>query len=117
MDPTSVLPLLGQGLAVLGGLIFLSAALGVLRLPDLYTRTSAVATAAGLGITFVVVGCLLVAPTVDDTVKVVLAVLLQLATSVVGSMVIARSAHLTGTAATSRTRFDEMDEPAEGPWR
>jgi multicomponent Na+:H+ antiporter subunit G len=100
--------LLGQILAVVGGLIFLTAAVNLVRLPDAYTRVSALTTAAGFGLGFVTVGALLVAPTVTDTVKVVLAVLLQLATSAVAGMYIARSAYLTGTPLAEHTRYDEL---------
>lgn len=100
--------LFGQILAVAGGLIFLTAAINLVRLPDLYTRVSALTTAAGLGLGFVTIGALLVAPTVTDTVKVVLAVLLQLATSAVAGMYIARSAYLTGTPLAEHSRYDEL---------
>lgn len=103
----------GQILVVLGGLIFLTAALGVVRLPDLYTRVSAVTTAAGLGIVFVVVGALLLQPTPADTAKVVLAVVLQLATSAVASIAIARSGYLTGTPLARSTRFNDLGEDRE----
>jgi multicomponent Na+:H+ antiporter subunit G len=100
--------LLGQILAVAGGLIFLSAAVNLVRLPDVYTRVSALTTAAGLGLASVTVGALLVAPTVPDTIMVVLAVLLQLATSAVAGMYIARSAYLTGTPLADHSRYDEL---------
>jgi multicomponent Na+:H+ antiporter subunit G len=100
--------LLGQILAVAGGLIFLTAAVNLVRLPDAYTRVSALTTAAGFGLGFVTAGALLVAPTVTDTVKVVLAVLLQLATSAVAGMYLARSAYLTGTPLAEHTRYDEL---------
>jgi multicomponent Na+:H+ antiporter subunit G len=100
--------LLGQILAVAGGLIFLSAAVNLVRLPDVYTRVSALTTAAGLGLAFVTVGALLVAPTVPDTIMVLLAVLLQLATSAVAGMYIARSAYLTGTPLADHSRYDEL---------
>lgn len=113
---------LGQVLAVAGGLIFLSASVNLLRLPDVYTRVSALTTAAGFGLVLVTVGALLVAPTVPDAFKVLLAVLLQLATSAVAGMYIARSAYLTGTPLAEHTRYDELatstatgtDEDREG---
>lgn len=89
--------ILGQVLIVTGGLIVLSAALGVVRFPDVYTRVSAVGTASGIGIVFVVVGALLLQPDLGDGLKVLAVVFLQLATSAIGSMAIARAAYLTGT--------------------
>lgn len=87
---------LGQALTVLGALIFVAAGIGLLRLRDPYLRTSAVATAAGLGVAFVVGGTALVDPRLDELVKVLIAIALQLATSVIGGMAIARAAVLSG---------------------
>ena len=89
--------ILGQILIVAGGLVFLTAALGVVRFPDVYTRISAVGTAAGLGIVLVVAGALLLQPGLSNTIKVVVIVILQLGTSAIGSMAVARSAYLTRT--------------------
>lgn len=107
---TDALNVIGSVLLVLGGLIFVGAAIGLFRLPDLYTRISAVTTAAGLGIVFVMVGALLLQPGISNTVKVVITVPLQLATSAVGSMAIARSAYLTGSKLTESTRYNDLDQ-------
>lgn len=97
MTLTDVALVAGQVLVVVGGLVFVTAALGLVKFPDPYTRISAVGTAGGAGIVLVVVGALLVQPTVPDLVKVLAVVLLQLATSAVGSMVIARGAYRSRT--------------------
>lgn len=97
----------GQVLVVLGGLVFVTAALGIVRFPDPYTRISAVGTAGGAGIVLVVVGALLVQPTVPDLVKVLAIVFLQLATSAVGTMVIARAAYRTRTPMTPKL-YDDL---------
>jgi multicomponent Na+:H+ antiporter subunit G len=89
--------ILGQILIVAGGLVFVTAALGIVRFPDVYTRISAVGTAAGVGIVLVVGGALLVQPSLSNAVKVAVIVVLQLATSAIGSMAVARSACLTRT--------------------
>lgn len=99
---------IGLVLIGLGAIIFTTSGIGMLRLPDLYTRVSAVTSASGLGVAFIVVGALLQAPTVSDTVKVIVAVVLQLATSAVGGMALARSAYLTGSRLTATTRFDDL---------
>lgn len=86
----------GSVLVVLGALVFLGAALGLIRFPDPYTRISATGTAGGVGIILVVVGALLLMPSVANLVKVVLIVVLQLGTAAVSTMALARSAYLTG---------------------
>jgi multicomponent Na+:H+ antiporter subunit G len=96
----------GQALCVLGGLVFLAAAVGVLRLPDPYTRASAVATAAGVGVALVVAGAALVHPGWDATARAIIAIVFQLATSAVGGMAIARAAVL------SRHRFSPETDDA-----
>lgn len=89
----------GQVLCVLGALVFVAAGVGLLRLPDPYTRASAVATAAGVGVAFVVAGAALVQPGWDATARAVVAIVFQVATSAVGGMAVARAAVL------SRHRF------------
>lgn len=101
----------GQVLIVAGSLVFLTAALGVVRFPDTYTRVSAVGTAGGIGIVFVVVGALLLQPSMGNGLKVVAIIFLQLATSAIGSMAIARAAYLTRSAMRVGTN-DELTEPA-----
>ncbi len=118
---TTALEVLGQVFLLLGAAVFVLAAIGLVTLFDPYTRTSAVATAAGVGLSFVVVGVVLLDPSVSNGVKGVLAVLLQLATSAVGGMAIARSAVLTGhdfEPGTDATELHELDgggsRPGEG---
>lgn len=92
-----VLTVLGSVSVLLGALIFATAALSLTRFPDAYTRITAVGTAGGVGIILTVTGALLLQPSAPSALKVVLIVALQLATSAVGSMAIARSAYLTRT--------------------
>lgn len=101
----------GQVLIVAGGLIFLTAALGIIRFPDAYTRVSAVGTAGGIGIVFIVVGAVVLQPSVGNVLKVLAIVFLQLATSAIGSMAIARAAYLTSSPMRVGNR-DELTEPA-----
>jgi multicomponent Na+:H+ antiporter subunit G len=95
----------GQVLCVMGALVFVAAGIGLLRLPDIYTRASSVATAAGIGVALVVAGAALVHPGWDPTIRAVVAIVFQVATSAVGAMAIARAAVL------SRHRFSpETDD-------
>ncbi|WP_420113560.1 cation:proton antiporter [Pseudactinotalea sp.] len=92
----TALSVTGQVFMVLGALIFISAAAGLWRLRDVYARGSSVATAAGLGVVFVTVGAVLTDPEISSLIKVALAVALQLLTSALGAITIARSAALSG---------------------
>lgn len=106
----SLLPIIGNVLIIAGALIFTTAALGILRFPDAYTRISAVGTAGGIGIILVVTGALLHQPTVPDTIKIFLIIVLQLATSAIGSIAIARSAYLVRTPL-RRSSFNDLALP------
>ncbi|MFI7743424.1 cation:proton antiporter [Kocuria rhizosphaericola] len=103
----------GQVLIVLGSLVFLTAMVGLVRLPDLYTRSSAVATAAGVGIALILLGVFFFVPGVTTAIKLVAAVLLQLVTSSVGAMAVVRSGYLIGSAVYSPTHHNELEERTE----
>lgn len=102
-----MLTVTGQVLMVLGALIFATAGVGLLRLPDLFTRISAIGTAAGVGISMLILGVVLQDPTPTNLVKGAVAILLQLITSVIGAMAIARSSVLSGHEFAAGT--DETD--------
>lgn len=113
MHDTLWMSVVGQAFIVLGSLVFLTATVGLIRLPDLYTRSSAIATAAGIGVSFVLTGAFFFLPGVENAVKLVAAVVLQLVTSAVGSMALARSGYLIGSAVYSPTHHNELDESSE----
>lgn len=102
----------GQVLTVAGALVLLLAAVGLLRFGDVYMRASAVATATGSGITLVLVGAFLVSPGVADGLTVLLAVVLQLVTSAVGGVLLARSAVLTRHRFRPDTASTALADPA-----
>lgn len=111
----SVVSVLGQALMVLGALVFVGAAVGLWRLRDVYARGSAVATAAGLGVAMVTVGAVLLDPDVSTVIKVALAVVLQLVTSALGAIVIARSAVLSGHPFVAGTDTEPLDPEERTP--
>ena len=113
MHDTLWMSVVGQAFIVLGSLVFLTATVGIVRLPDLYTRSSAIATAAGIGVSFVLTGAFFFVPGVENAVKLLVAVVLQLVTSAVGSMALARSGYLIGSAVYSPTHHNELEESSE----
>ncbi|EZP40258.1 MULTISPECIES: monovalent cation/H(+) antiporter subunit G [Actinomycetes] len=104
---------IGSLMIVLGALVFLGAALGLVRFPDPYTRISATGTAGGVGMILLVVGALLHMPSVANVVKVVLIVVLQLGSASVATMALARSAYLTGVPM-NPGHYDELAEDTPG---
>jgi len=108
--------IVGQVFILAGTVLFATAGIGLFRFFDVYTRISAVGTAAGLRIVLIVLGVLCIQPGVTNAVKVAFIVIFQLTTSAVATSVIARSAYLS-QAPLRRLAFDELTttEPqAEG---
>lgn len=112
MSGDTVNIVVGSALLILGAVIIASAAIGLLKLPDVYTRTSAVGTAAGLGIALMVVGVVVLDFSVLNLVKGIIAIIAQLLTSAIGSFVLARASYMTGSTPVSTTIPDELAEQA-----
>lgn len=94
-------------LAIVGALFLLLAAIGILRLPDLFCRASATTKAATLG-----VGCLLIAVAIhfDDlrvTMRVLATIAFLLLTAPVAAHMVARAAYVRGVALWAGTVRDE----------
>jgi multicomponent Na+:H+ antiporter subunit G len=119
MIAADLLTIIGSGFLILGATIIASAAIGLLKLPDLYTRASALGTAAGLGVALMIAGVVIIDFSVLNLIKGVLAIIAQLLTSAVGSFVLARAAYLTGDSPVGTTVPDELagqasDSPQAG---
>ncbi|MBD8507205.1 monovalent cation/H(+) antiporter subunit G [Hoyosella sp. G463] len=106
----AILETVGAVLIVLGTLAFVAAAIGVLKLPDLYARISAITTASGLGLALIILGVMLHDPDALNIVKAVLAIVINLATAAVGGHALGRAGYLTGAPLTPRTGYDELAE-------
>src|SRR5690625_5578713 len=114
MDLTTFAELLGNLFIIAGVLICPVAVVGLYTSTGTYQRISAVGTAAGLGISLVVIGVFFEMPSWPNFVKLLIILFLQLATSSIGTMAIARSAYLTG----SKMRpgyFDHLAEDQQDP--
>lgn len=98
----------GSLLLILGALIILSAAVGLIKLPDVYTRTSAVGTAAGLGVAVMIIGVVVIDFSVLNLIKGVIAVIAQLITSAIGSFMLARASYMTSGKPVNTTVPDEL---------
>lgn len=105
----SVLTVIAYVLIFAGVIIFAGAGVGVLKFRDAYMRASAVGTAAGLGVALITIGAVLTMPTPGNLVKAAVAVVLQLATSAVGSTIIARAAVNSGHAFSRDTDLSDLE--------
>jgi multicomponent Na+:H+ antiporter subunit G len=118
MTAESVVIVAGSGLLIVGAAIIASAAIGLVKLPDLYTRTSAIGTAAGLGVSLIIAGVVVLDFSALNLIKGVVAIVAQVLTSSIGSFALARAGYLTGSRPALTTVPDELaamaraDEPA-----
>lgn len=106
----SVLTVIAYVLIAAGVIVFAGAGVGLLKFRDAYMRASAVGTAAGLGIALITIGAVLTMPTTANLIKAAVAVVLQLATSAVGSTIIARAAVNSGHAFSPETDLNDLEE-------
>ena len=108
----SILTLLA-GLGLLLGAAFVAiAALGIVRLPDVYLRLHSLAKAGTLGCGLILGGVAFALPDVGVVLRVVGALLFLVATAPVGSHLIARAAHSRGAAQWEGTSVDEWADDA-----
>ena len=112
MNADILVTVFGSALLILGAAVITSAAVGLVKLPDLYTRTSAVGTAAGLGVALIIAGVVVLDFSVLNLIKGLVAIVAQLLTSSIGSFALARAGYLTGSRPVSTTVPDELAESA-----
>ena len=83
-----------DGIAVLsvffGLFFFLSGSIGLLRLPDVFSRLHALAKADNIGLAFIALGIILLEPSLLNDIKIVIIWLLVMAASAVSSHLVAR---------------------------
>lgn len=113
MTAETIATVAGSVLLILGALIMASAAVGLIRLPDVYTRTSAIGTAAGLGVSLMIVGVVVLDFSLLNLIKGILAIIAQLLTSSIGSFVLARASYLTGSKPVETTVPDELAQQSK----
>lgn len=100
--------LVGDLLMLAGAVAFLVGAVGMMRLPDLYSRLSGVTVSGAFGTALILIGLLLHQPSVVNMLKIGLALVIQLATTAVGGSAMARAGYLTGSPQAEATRFDDL---------
>jgi len=115
MTLDAIAVVVGSGLLILGAAIILSAAIGLVRLPDLYTRTSAIGTAAGLGVSLIILGVVVLDFSALNLLKGAVAIVAQIVTSSIGSFALARAGYLTGSRPVATTVPDELAALAPNP--
>jgi len=86
---------IGEAFALLGAILVLLSAIGVVRLPEVLARLHSLAKASTLGILLLLGGAAVNLRNVNDVTSVVLAALLHLLASPPASNMVSRAAYLT----------------------
>jgi multicomponent Na+:H+ antiporter subunit G len=92
---TGALDVVGAVLILLGALLCLIAAIGLVRLPDVLNRMHAASKPQTLGLVLLCVGLALILRTTAASLMLALTALLQLVTAPVATQVMGRSAYRT----------------------
>jgi len=100
----------GQAIALLGALLVLLGAVGVVRFPDALSRMHALTKASTIGVAFVAIGAALVLPSANDLTSALGAAALQLLTLPISASLLARSTYFSRRIP---NRLDAVDELAD----
>ncbi|NEM07060.1 monovalent cation/H(+) antiporter subunit G [Geodermatophilus normandii] len=106
----TVQTVIGDVFVALGVVLIGVAAVGLLRLPDVYNRANAVAKAASLGLVSVLFGVVVLAPGVTAVVVLLIAIALQLFTVPIAGYKIGEAAFLSGAPVAPGTHLDDLGD-------
>lgn len=99
------------GVLILAGAAFVAiAALGIVRLPDLYLRMHGLAKAGTLGVGLILVGATVARPDLGVLLRALGAIAFLAVTAPVASHLIGRAAHRTGAPQWKGTVVDQWEE-------
>mgnify|MGYP000331554037 CR=1 FL=1 len=105
---------IAAALAVVGALFAVLAAVGILRMPDLFTRMHAASKAGSLGACCTVLAAAVHFHQADITVRAVLTVLFVVLTAPIAAHVIGRGGYLAGAKLSPETVVDEFGSRPSG---
>ncbi len=97
-------------LASLGTLFILLAAVGILRMPDLYLRISVTTKAATLGIGLILIAAAFHFQELSITTRVLAIILFMLLTAPVGAHMIGRASYFTKIKLWDKSKFDDLKD-------
>ena len=95
-------------LMALGGLLILIAAVGIVRMPDLFARMQASSKAGTLGTILILAGVALAHGEAGIVVRAILVIVFLFLTAPVAAHVIARAAQRSGSATPTELVIDEL---------
>lgn len=97
-------------LIIVGTILMLISAIGIIRLPDFYLRMSAITKAATLGLFLLLIGLAIFFNRPELTIKSAVIILLVLLSNPVGAHAIARAAYMNGTKLWEGNIINELRE-------
>ena len=104
---------LGGTLLVLGAAFTLLAAIGVVRLPDLYTRMHAASKAGAVGGGLILLAVAVLSQDAAVSVRAIIGVMFVLLTTPVSAHLLARASYLTGYRPCNDTVIDDIAQSNE----
>ncbi|WAA10018.1 monovalent cation/H(+) antiporter subunit G [Fervidibacillus albus] len=108
---TEILDIVVLVFILIGAFFSVVAAIGVVRLPDVYTRNHAASKSATLGVMFILMGTFIHFAAEDHTnTRLILAIVFIFLTSPVGGHLINRAAYYTGVKMWDRSVRDDLME-------
>ncbi|SNS25451.1 multisubunit sodium/proton antiporter, MrpG subunit [Belliella buryatensis] len=96
-------------LSSLGALFILLAAVGVVKMPDLYLRISVTTKAATLGIGLILLGAGIYFSDAAILARVIAIIVFMLLTAPVGAHMIGRASYFTGVKMWKNSKIDELE--------
>lgn len=102
----TTLELAGGIISLAGGVLLVLAALGLIRMPDVYNRMQAGTKATTLGSMFFLVGIAVARP--DWWAKILVLIVFIVFTNPISSHALARAAHFVGIRMSERTVRDDL---------
>lgn len=100
--------IIALGLMLVGAIFTFIAALGVVRLPDLFMRMHANTKSATLGVGFIMLGAAVYFGDVTVTVRALAVVLFLIITAPISSHLLARAAYFSGVPLWKETLSDDL---------
>ena len=113
-----ILDLLTVGLIIFGTFFMLVAAVGLIKMPDVYHRMHAATKGVTLGISGLLLAALLYIPAhheqisvVEIVTKLILVLMFQFIANPIGAHLLSKAAHMDGAKKWEGTLSDELENP------
>jgi multicomponent Na+:H+ antiporter subunit G len=100
--------ILGLGLMLIGAIFIFIAAIGLLRLPDLFMRMHANTKSATMGVGLIMIGTAIHFGEITVTTRSMAVVIFLLITAPIGSHLLARAAYFSGIPLWEHTLSDDL---------